>query len=146
MELNEKELVVTDEDGNKVLLEILFTYEHEERGKKYVFCFEKDSPEEIMVFEYTDAGELFEVTDDEEYQAKVVLKTILVYIAQLRLRIALHIETQPALLPVKKVCLSAFRNNCVPMCLCKSALHKWQRQQKQQHHLAERGFHLVNLY
>ena len=68
MELNDKQLVVTDEEGNEILFEILFTYEHEERGKKYVFCFEKDNPDEVMVFEYTDKGELFEVTDEEEYE------------------------------------------------------------------------------
>ena len=68
MELNDKQLVVTDEEGNEVLLEILFTYEHEERKKKYVFCFEQGNPDEVMVFEYTDDGELFEVTDDEEYE------------------------------------------------------------------------------
>ena len=67
MDINEKQLVVNDEEGNEVLLEILFTYEHEERKKQYVFCYEKDNPDEVMVFEYNDAGELLEVTDDEEY-------------------------------------------------------------------------------
>lgn len=67
MELNDHQLVVTDADGNEILLEILFTYENEERGKKYVFFYEKDNPDEIMVAEYTDEGELIEVEDDEEY-------------------------------------------------------------------------------
>jgi len=67
MELNDHQIVVTDKDGNELLLEILFTYEHEERGKKYVFFYEKDNPDEIMVAEYTDEGELIEVEDEEEY-------------------------------------------------------------------------------
>ena len=66
--MDEKQITIMDDEGNQRIMEILFTYEHEERGKKYVFCFEKGNPEEIMVFEYTDAGELFEVTDDEEYE------------------------------------------------------------------------------
>ena len=66
-ELNDHQLIVIDKDGNEILLEILFTYEHEERGKKYVFFYEKDKPEEIMVAEYTDEGELIEVEDEEEY-------------------------------------------------------------------------------
>ena len=66
-EMNDHQLVVIDKDGNEVLLEILFTYEHEERGKKYVFFYEKSNPEEIMVAEYTDEGDLFEIEDEEEY-------------------------------------------------------------------------------
>ena len=66
-ELNDHQLIVTDKDGNEILLEILFTYEHEERGKKYVFFYEKSNPDEIMVAEYTDEGELIEVEDEEEY-------------------------------------------------------------------------------
>ena len=66
--LTDKQLVVTDEEGNEVLFEILFTYEHPERKKKYVFVYEKDNPEEVMAFEYTDAGELLEIESDEEYE------------------------------------------------------------------------------
>ena len=66
--LTDKQLVVTDEDGNEVLFEILFTYEHPERNKKYVFVYEKDNPEEVMAFEYTDNGELLEIESEEEYE------------------------------------------------------------------------------
>ena len=66
--LTDKQLVVTDEDGNEVLFEILFTYEHPERKKKYVFVFEKDNPDEVMAFEYNDKGELLEIESDEEYE------------------------------------------------------------------------------
>ena len=66
--LTDKQLVVTDEDGNEVLFEILFTYEHPERKKKYVFVFEKDNPDEVMAFEYNDNGELLEIESDEEYE------------------------------------------------------------------------------
>ena len=66
--LTDKQLVVTDENGNEVLFEILFTYEHPERNKKYVFVYEKDNPDEVMAFEYTDNGELLEIESDEEYE------------------------------------------------------------------------------
>lgn len=66
--LDEKQISIEDEEGNKHLMEILFTYEHPERKKKYVFIYEKDSPEEIMAFEYNDNGELLEIESDEEYE------------------------------------------------------------------------------
>ena len=61
-------IVVVDEEGKEVALNILFTYENEQRNKKYVFVYEDDSPDDVMVFEYTDAGELLQVEDDEEYE------------------------------------------------------------------------------
>ena len=67
-DLTDRQLMVTDEEGNKILFEILFTYEHPERNKKYVFVYEKDNPDEVMAFEYTDAGELLEIESDEEYE------------------------------------------------------------------------------
>ena len=66
--IDEKQITIEDSEGNKHLMEILFTYEHEERGKKYVFLYEKDSPEEIIAMEYNDNGELFEIESDEEYE------------------------------------------------------------------------------
>ena len=66
--IDEKQITIEDADGNKHLMEILFTYEHPERKKKYVFIYEKDSPEEILAMEYNDEGELFEIESDEEYE------------------------------------------------------------------------------
>ena len=66
--MDEKQITIMDEDGNQHVMEILFTYEHEERGKKYVFLYEKDNPEEIIAMEYNDKGELFEIESDEEYE------------------------------------------------------------------------------
>ena len=66
--IDEKQITIEDSEGNKHLMEILFTYEHEERGKKYVFLYEKDSPEDIIAMEYNDNGELFEIESDEEYE------------------------------------------------------------------------------
>ena len=67
-EIKDNELIITDENGNKHLMEILFTYEHGERGKKYVFFFDPSDEENVMAMIYTDDGELFEIEDDEEYE------------------------------------------------------------------------------
>ena len=66
--MDEKQITIMDEDGNQHVMEILFTYEHEERGKKYVFLYEKNNPEEIIAMEYNDNGELFEIESEEEYE------------------------------------------------------------------------------
>ena len=68
MIINDKQISITDSEGNEHLMEILFTYEHEERGKKYVFFYDKNTPEDIIAMEYNDEGELFEIESDEEYE------------------------------------------------------------------------------
>ena len=65
---DEKQITIRDEEGNEHLMEILFTYEHDERGKKYVFLYTKDNPEDVIAMEYNDNGELFEIESDEEYE------------------------------------------------------------------------------
>ena len=68
MEINdEKRMVILDEEGNEHTVEIMFTYEHEERKKKYVFFFEESNPDEVFAMRYTDEGELEEIEDEEEY-------------------------------------------------------------------------------
>lgn len=66
--LDEKQITIMDESGNQRVMEILFTYEHEERGKKYVFLYEKGKPEDVIAMEYNDNGELFEIESEEEYE------------------------------------------------------------------------------
>lgn len=68
MIIDDKQMTIKDDQGNEHLVEILFTYEHDERKKKYVFFYEKDNPEEIIAMEYNDEGELLEIESDEEYE------------------------------------------------------------------------------
>lgn len=68
MELNDDQIEIYDEEGNKYLMEILFTYENEERGTKYAFIYDKSSPEDIIVMKYDDDGSISEVTDEEELE------------------------------------------------------------------------------
>ena len=37
MIIDDKQMTIKDDEGNEHLVEILFTYEHDERKKKYVF-------------------------------------------------------------------------------------------------------------
>ena len=67
MDINDKELTVVDGSGKEHIVEILFTYDNEERGAKYVLFFEKDNPDEIIAMKYTEDGELIEIEDEEEY-------------------------------------------------------------------------------
>ena len=65
---NENQMVVTDAEGKEHLMEILFTYENEERKTSYVFFYDTEDPEqEVIVMRYLESGELEPIEDDEEY-------------------------------------------------------------------------------
>lgn len=65
--MNEKEIIIVDEDGVEVRYEILFTYENEDRGCQYVLYYDPNDPEQIYAAKYNDNHELFEVEDEEEW-------------------------------------------------------------------------------
>ena len=64
-------IVVTDELGNEVEYEILFTFENEENGHKYVVYFdpEKDEPEAQAAI-YDEEGGLFPIETPEDLLKK----------------------------------------------------------------------------
>ena len=65
---NEKQMVVTDNEGKEHLMKILFTYDNEERKTSYVFFYDtEDKDEEVIVMRYLESGELEPIDDDEEY-------------------------------------------------------------------------------
>ena len=65
---NEKQMVVTDNEGKEHLMQILFTYDNEERKTSYVFFYDtEDKDEEVVVMRYLESGELEPIEDDEEY-------------------------------------------------------------------------------
>ena len=62
-------MVVVDEKGQEHLMEILFTYDNEERKTSYVFFYDpKDKNQDVMVMRYNEKKELEEIDDDEEYE------------------------------------------------------------------------------
>ena len=65
---NEQQMVVTDGEGKEHLMQILFTYDNEERKASYVFFYDTEDPEqEVIVMRYLESGELEPIEDDEEY-------------------------------------------------------------------------------
>ena len=68
---NETQMVVADSEGKEHLVQILFTYENEERAAKYVFFYDtEDKEENVVVMRYIgelSSGELVPIEDDEEY-------------------------------------------------------------------------------
>lgn len=62
------EMVITNEAGEEKVMKILFTYESEQRHKEYVFLYEKDDEDNVVVFAVNEKEEsLEEIEDDEEY-------------------------------------------------------------------------------
>lgn len=73
--LNDDQIIIYDEDGKEYLMNILFTYENEDRNAQYVMVYDDASPEEVIVMRYDDNNELFEVKDEEELkEAEEVLE------------------------------------------------------------------------
>ena len=65
---NEQQMVVTDSEGKEHLMQILFTYDNEERKTSYVFFYDtEDNEQEVIVMRYLESGELEPIEDDEEY-------------------------------------------------------------------------------
>ena len=62
------EMIITNEKGEEKVMKILFSYESEQRGKEYVFLYEKDDEENVLVFSINaEDNSLEEIEDDEEY-------------------------------------------------------------------------------
>ncbi len=66
--LESTSLFVKDEQGNEMEMEILFTFDDEERNKKYVvFKNPKEDDEEVFASAYDDAGNLLPIETQEEW-------------------------------------------------------------------------------
>ena len=71
---NENQMVVTDSEGKEHLMNILFTYDNEERKASYVFFYDSEDPnEDVIVMRYTQDGELEPIEDDEEYDDDIFI-------------------------------------------------------------------------
>jgi len=66
--LNDNEIVIIDENNNEYLMNILFTYENEDRNSKYVFVYDKSDEESVYAFKYNENGELIEIEDEDELE------------------------------------------------------------------------------
>ena len=67
--LDSSSLYVNDENGNEKRMEILFTFEDEDHGKKYVVFLDPEEEEgEVYASAYGDDGNLIPVETDAEWQ------------------------------------------------------------------------------
>lgn len=67
--LDSSSLYVNDENGNEKRMEILFTFEDEDHGKKYVVFLDPEEEEgEVYASAYDDDGNLIPVETDAEWQ------------------------------------------------------------------------------
>jgi uncharacterized protein YrzB (UPF0473 family) len=65
--MEDNKLVVIDEKGNEIEMEILFTFD-DARKKKYVIYFNpNDKQENLYASIYDDEGHLYPIEDDEEW-------------------------------------------------------------------------------
>lgn len=63
-----EKIQVIDDDGNELEFEVLFTFENDENGKKYVLYYD-DNEEEPQVYSsiYDEDGHLYPVDTPEEW-------------------------------------------------------------------------------
>ena len=71
--LDQKTMVITDESGNELEMEIIFTFQHEVSNKQYVIFTDKEIPDdsdekEIYVCSYDDEGNLENVENEKELE------------------------------------------------------------------------------
>ncbi len=70
---NDNTLIIKDDEGNEMVMNILFTYENDENHKKYVFFYDPTKEEEIICMGYDEQGNLMELSDEEYDEAEEVL-------------------------------------------------------------------------
>lgn len=70
--MNEKSIIVTDDEGNNTEYEIILTFESPVTGKKYVIYKLPEEDEEVMAAIYEEEndgeGSLIEIESEEEFQ------------------------------------------------------------------------------
>lgn len=65
--LESNTLFVTDENGNEMEMEILFTFEDEENNRNYVVFCDPENEDEVFASTYDDEGHLIPVETQEEW-------------------------------------------------------------------------------
>ncbi len=61
-------LFVTTNDGRQLTFKVLFTYHSEDFDKDYVFFYQENDEDNIIVYSYDDSNTLHEIEDEEEYK------------------------------------------------------------------------------
>ena len=66
MEINDNEIVLTKENGEKEVAKILFYFHNDQRGKDYYFLYKEENPDDVIVMSSSD-GTSRDEGDDEEF-------------------------------------------------------------------------------
>lgn len=67
--LDEKKIIIIDENENEIEMEILFTFTDDNRGKNYVLYIDPSNETgEVLVSSYSEEGELEDITDEAEWE------------------------------------------------------------------------------
>lgn len=74
MEINENEIVLTKENGEKEVAKILFYFHNDQRGKDYYFLYKEENPDDVIVMSSSDGTSLDEVDDEEFDEAEQVFE------------------------------------------------------------------------
>ena len=67
---------VVDENGKHITLNILFTYTDERTDTDYLFLYEEDNPDEIIVRKLTKDDVLEELSDEEYEDACLISRAL----------------------------------------------------------------------
>ena len=62
--MTDNRIFITDEDGNEKEMNVLFTFEMDE--KKYAILFETGKEDDLYAFTYDEDGNIYAVEDEEE--------------------------------------------------------------------------------
>ena len=66
--MDANEILVTDDQGNEKKFTVLFTFNSEETGKKYVLYYDENEEEpDIFASIFDDEGHLFEIDTPDEW-------------------------------------------------------------------------------
>lgn len=74
MEINDNEIVLTKENGEKEVAKILFYFHNDQRGKDYYFLYKEENPDDVIVMSSNDGTSLDEVDDEEFDEAEQVFE------------------------------------------------------------------------
>ena len=67
MIIDDKQIIITDEDGTENRFEILFPFAGDDSDIQYVLYYDPSNPEEIFASRYYDDGHLEDIDSDEEW-------------------------------------------------------------------------------
>lgn len=65
--IKDNQMTIINENGEEVLVNILFTYNNEERDVSYVVFYFPDDEENVMALRYFEDGRLEEIDDPDEF-------------------------------------------------------------------------------